>query len=200
MCRLLGLAGIATFLVCGFTPLPNALGRWMAVTGEIAPAGAIVVLGSSLRPDGTLDDSSFRRAIHGVVLRRNGLAPLLVLSGVTLGPRLSETTTRAALARALGIADDDLVTVTGVRTTREETQALSRVLRARHVHRLLLVTDALHMARARQLFVRAGFEVFAAPSDDVSTRVTGPRARLKLTRQMIEEVMARGYYRVAGYL
>jgi uncharacterized SAM-binding protein YcdF (DUF218 family) len=172
----------------------------MAVPENVAPGDAIVVLGSSVRPDGTLDEASLRRTIRGVVLARQGLAPLLALSGVTLGPGLSEDIIRSTLAKALGIGADSLLLVAGVRTTREEVHALSPVLRMRNVHRLLLVTDPFHMDRARRLFNGAGFEVLAAPSDEVSMHVTAPGDRWSLTRQILEESMARGYYRAARYL
>jgi uncharacterized SAM-binding protein YcdF (DUF218 family) len=187
-------------LASGFTPLPNALARRAAFPGNIRSADAIVVLGSSVRPDGTLDDASHRRTINGVVLFRRGLAPLLALSGVTLGPGLSEPAARAALARNLGVAAETLVVVGGIRTTREEIQALRPVLHMRGVRRVLLVTDLFHIKRAHQLFLHAGFEVISAPSDDISAHVTAPSERWKLTRRILEEWIALGYYRMAGYL
>jgi uncharacterized SAM-binding protein YcdF (DUF218 family) len=56
------------------------------------------------------------------------------------------------------------------------------------------------MARAERLFQRVGFEVYPAPADDFSNaeRLTG--GRLELTRRVLEEILARLYYRLAGYL
>jgi uncharacterized SAM-binding protein YcdF (DUF218 family) len=113
---------------------------------------------------------------------------------------LSEAATRASLARALGVSDAAFLMVGGVRTTREEVQALGPVFRTRNVRRVLLVTDAFHMQRARRLFSRAGVEAFPAPSDDVSVRASAPSDRWRLARQVMEEAVARGYYRAAGYL
>ena len=56
------------------------------------------------------------------------------------------------------------------------------------------------MIRARRLFERAGFDVFAAPADDVSTTARTPEERLQLARAICGEVLARLYYRIAGYL
>lgn len=198
--RVLGFAAVAVFIASAFTPVPNLLGHWLAVAPEIAPADAVVVLGSTVRADATLDDMSFRRAVHGVVLHRQDLAPLLVLSGQTRGGGLSEAVSRARLATALGVPPEALVTLDGVRTTREEARRIAQVLRERHLRRVLLVTNGLHMARARRLFAREGLEVLAAPSDDVSIGVTSPGARMKLMRQVAEELLARAYYWMAGYL
>jgi uncharacterized SAM-binding protein YcdF (DUF218 family) len=50
-------------------------------------------------------------------------------------------------------------------TTTENAADTARLLLPRGVRRILLVTSALHMRRARGLFERAGFEVVPAPTD-----------------------------------
>lgn len=62
------------------------------------------------------------------------------------------------------------------------------------------MTDSQHMARARPLFERAGFEVLPAPVDEISDTAEAPESRLKLMRRVAEELLARLYYRLAGYL
>jgi uncharacterized SAM-binding protein YcdF (DUF218 family) len=51
------------------------------------------------------------------------------------------------------------------RTTTENAADTARLLQARGIRKILLVTSALHMRRARGLFERAGFEVVPAPTD-----------------------------------
>src|SRR2546427_195102 len=70
----------------------------------------------------------------------------------------------------------------------------------RAVRRILLVTDSEHLPRAVALFERAGLEVLPAPADSVSPATEGPGARLELLRRLSQELMARLYYRLAGYL
>ena len=74
------------------------------------------------------------------------------------------------------------------------------LLRPRKIQKILLVTDSQHLRRAQQLFERVGFEVLAAPADDLSHATRSSEGRLQLTRRTVGEVIARLYYRLAGYL
>jgi len=197
---LLGLAVLAVFLTSAFTPLPNLLSRWLTTPPRLEPGEAIVVLGSSLRPDLELSGASSDRTRHGIALYRRGLAPLLMLTGPPRGGGPAEATVRAKLARELGIPAEVILTEAEARTTQEEAVRVGALLRPRGVRKILLVTNSLHMSRARGPFERAGFEVVAAPSDDLSNTSGAPEVRLQTMRQILEELIARLYYRVAGYL
>src|SRR2546428_529597 len=61
-------------------------------------------------------------------------------------------------------------------------------------------TASEHLPRARALLERAGWEALPAPADSVSPATEGPGARLELLRRLSQELMARLYYRLAGYL
>ena len=56
------------------------------------------------------------------------------------------------------------------------------------------------MPRAAALFRRAGFEVVEAPVQELSSTVSQPQERLELARALLRELVARAYYRAAGYL
>ncbi len=200
ICRLLGLAALAVFLTSAFTPLSNLLSRWLTTPPRLEPAEAIVVLGTRLLPGLELSGSSLLRTRYGIALYRRGLAPLLVFTGPARGEGPAEATVRVELARELGIPAEVILTEAGARTTREEAVRLGARLRPMGVRKILLVTNSLHMARARGLFERAGFEVLAAPPDDLSKTSGEPEDRLQLMRQILEELIAQLYYRVAGYL
>lgn len=184
-----------------FTPLPNLVSRWLGTAPRLEPSDAVVVLGNQLLPDGMLGANSVRRTVHGVGLYRRGFAPLLVLLGPSRpeGGR-TEAEVRAELARDLGVAAQGILTDGTARTTREEALHVRALLGPRGVRRILLVTESRHLARARGLFERAGFEVLPAPADGAFPRASEPEARLGLMRGVLEELLARLYYRVAGYL
>lgn len=200
LCPLLGGVGLALFLVSAFTPVPNLLSRSMGGPSALERAEAIVVLGGGVMPDGVLSPSSMRRALHGILLHRKGLAPLLVFFGPVRDGGPAEAEVRAELARALGVSPDAIITAAEPRTTREEALRGSVLLQAKGVQRILLVTDAVHMRRARTAFERAGFAVLAAPTHDISSGVFRPGERLALMRRVVEERLARLYYALAGYL
>ena len=199
--RLLGFAALLLFVALTFTPLPNLLARSLATGPGIAPADAIVVLsGGTPWPTGALDSVSLRRAVNGIVLYQSGLAPLLVFSGSHgEGPR-SETTLRADLARRCGVSGNAILTDSWASSTRDEGRRMQSLLRPHGVRRILLVTDAQHMARAKRLFEREGFEVLAAPANDLPDTARAPEARLLLVRRTLQEIAALIYYHVAGYL
>ncbi|MCI0483462.1 MAG: YdcF family protein [candidate division NC10 bacterium] len=192
--------GLALFLISAFTPLPNILGRSMSGPSALGPAEAIVVLGGGVMPDGVLSNSSMRRALHGILLHRKGLAPMLVFFGPMGDGGPAEADVRAELARELGVSPGVILTAADAWTTREEALRGGALLQAKGVRRILLVTDAYHMRRARALFEQAGFEVVAAPTYDISSRVVRPEDRLTLMRRIVEERLARLYYGLAGYL
>ncbi len=200
LCQLVGLAGILLLFLVAFTPLPNALRRWLRIPAQLAPAEAIVVLGGGVSPDGMLSASSLRRALQGIMLYRQGLAPLLVFLGPGSPEGPVEADTRAALAHQLGVAPAAILTETGARTTREEAIRVAALLRPRGIRRMLLVTDAHHLRRAQPLFAHVGFEVLAAPVEDLSNAATTPEGRLALMRLTLEELAAELYYWIAGYL
>jgi uncharacterized SAM-binding protein YcdF (DUF218 family) len=89
---------------------------------------------------------------------------------------------------------------TQARTTREEAVRLGELLRSKGVRRILLVTDSQHLPRAEALFERAGYEVSSAPADDFSSVAVEAEERLRLMRRIAQEILARLYYRLAGYL
>ncbi len=198
--RILGIATVACFLLVSFTPLPNALNRWTRSPAQLQPAAAIVVLGGGMEGDGVLTNSSLRRMIHGIVLFQRGLAPVLAFSGPASGRHgRQEAEIRAEMARLFGISPSSIVTETRARTTREEALSMAALLQPMGTYKILLVTSHAHMARSRALFENTGFTVQPAPVDDASD-VWKPEGRLRSMRQMMQEWLARAYYRLAGYL
>lgn len=185
-CRLVGFAGVVGFFISAFTPLPNLLGGWLSTPPRLGPAEAIVVLGGP---------ESQRRAVHGILLYRQGLAPLVVFSGSIL-----EVHAREALAHDLGLPPAVILTEATAHTTQQEAVRVGALLHARGIRRILLVTDALGMSRARGVFGRAGFDVLPAPATGPGDSPGPPHDQLAFTLSIAEELAAQLYYRLMGYL
>ena len=197
--RVLGTLVVVLFFITAFTPLPNQLDRAMGLKPDLGPAGAIVVLGSGIHPDGVLSERSLVHALHGIALWRRGLAPLLVFSGPGRGGGRSEAQTRLALASTLGLPSTAVVADSGGHTTRGEARSIHDLLGPRGVRRILLVTDTRHQARARRAFEAVGFEVRPAPPPDFLGGARSPQERLQLARRLFEVWLARAYYAMTGF-
>jgi uncharacterized SAM-binding protein YcdF (DUF218 family) len=196
----LGALTVAAFALLAYTPLIGAISQRLDAVPDPGPADAIVVLGAGSARDGVLSSSSLRRFVGGLLLYRRGLAPRLILMGPTYQGSPIEAETRAAIARELGIPASAIVVEGGGLTTRQEAELAAARVRALGGRRVLLVTGAQHMHRARRLFERAGLEVVPAPVIEVSPRAESPDGRLELARLVIQEGLARLYYLVIGQL
>jgi len=198
--RGIGGATVALFVALAFTPLSRCLhGVLVPAAAPPGPAAAIVVLGSGV-DNGVLSDASLRRALGGVVLFRQGLAPLLVMLGPGNRGKPSEADVRVRLAQDLGVPATALLADPRGRTTRDEARVSWEDLAPRGMRRILLVTGSAHMPRAAALFRRAGFEVVESPVEEMSPTDARPQGRLELARVLLRELLARAYHRVAGYL
>jgi uncharacterized SAM-binding protein YcdF (DUF218 family) len=161
-------------------------------------AEAIVVLGADAWEPCGPSVSAFRRTSEGVDLWRAGRAPLLVFTG---GPTeasrgLPVASAMGDLARALGVPADAVLEETRSRNTRENAVRAYELLMPRGVHRVLVVTDSIHMRRAEASFARAGFEVERAsvPQACVSS------SNLAMLRSALHEYLGWLYYSYSGYV
>jgi uncharacterized SAM-binding protein YcdF (DUF218 family) len=197
---LTGAAGLAFFFVIAFTPLAGAVSRRLETISDLRPADAIVVLGAGASRDGQLSNQSLRRLTGGLTLYRRGLAPRVIVMGPSYEGGPVEAEIRAGLARDLGIPAAALVVESRGVTTRHEAALAAARMRELGGRRILLVTGVQHMPRARLLFERAGMEVIPAPVVEISAAARGPERRLELARIVLQEAIARLYYRLAGEL
>ena len=160
--------------------------RGLAV--EAPTADAIVVLseGRTIAPGkaAVSEWGSADRFFGGVELFKAAKAPLLVFTG-GVSPwdpdAPLEGDILSVYAKEMGVPDSQIATTPRVMDTAEESQAVATLLRGRlsgptwrgGPPRVLLVTSAFHMARARLLFERAGMKVMPFPVDfKVSAGVT----------------------------
>ena len=148
--------------------------------GDAPEADAIVVFsGGRVIAPGRAAGSEWNdadRFYGGVELCNAGKSPLLVFTGgaVPWEPNAAlEGDVLAGYAKALGVPARQIATTPRVTDTAEEAQAVAALLHERYSGpserggppRVLLVTSAFHMARARLLFERAGLTVMQIPVD-----------------------------------
>jgi uncharacterized SAM-binding protein YcdF (DUF218 family) len=132
---------------------------------------AIVVLAGGVVPDNPwllqpeLDSASMYRSLCASRLYHQGKAcPVIVSGGKTdpsePGPPCSRVM-RDFLVE-LGVKASDVVVEDASRTTYENAVESRKLLEARGFHKIVLVTDAVHMVRAAGCFRRQGLEVMPA--------------------------------------
>lgn len=129
---------------------------------------AIVVLGGGRYKNppeykqDTVSIASLPRARYAALLQRKTKLPILVTGGVVYGKGESE-----GLLIKRVIADEYLGTVRWVeaesRTTQENAVFSQTILASERINTIVLVTHAIHMRRAIQVFEHAGFTVIPAP-------------------------------------
>jgi uncharacterized SAM-binding protein YcdF (DUF218 family) len=150
------------------------------LAADAPEADAIVVLseGRVVAPGkaAVSEWSDADRFFGGVELFKAGKAPLLAFTGgaAPWEPNAAlEGDLLAGYAKAMGVPDGQIVKTSRVTNTAEEASAVATLLRGRlsgptwrgGPPRVLLVTSAFHMPRARQLFERAGISVIPFPVD-----------------------------------
>ena len=143
-----------------------------APIASLPPADAIVVLGGSVNPPetpGAFVDlgSGADRVWQAARLYKAGKASLIVLSGGS-DPDYSVMTEAEAMQvflRDLGVPDSAMLLEIQSRNTQQNAENSARLLHARRLHRILLVTSALHMERALGQFERQDLEVIPAVTD-----------------------------------
>lgn len=130
---------------------------------DAAPADAIVVLGAAQyagRPSPVLR----ARLDHALALWRRGLAPQLVLTG---GRGEGDTTSEADVGRRYveraGVPDSAIVLEARGRSTRESLAGVGAMARERGIHRVILVSDPMHLLRAAVLAREDGLDPLTSP-------------------------------------
>ncbi|GAC1413205.1 MAG: YdcF family protein [Burkholderiaceae bacterium] len=157
----------ANLLVAPLETLTTPLTASAAESGE-----AIVILAA-----GRLDNApeygnadipdyvALARLRYGARLQHQTRLPVLVSGGnqAKTSPFKSKAEDMAHALR-----EDFLTPVTWVEehseTTADNAKLSAAMLKAANIHRILLVTDAMHMARAERAFRQNGLEVIAAPT------------------------------------
>jgi uncharacterized SAM-binding protein YcdF (DUF218 family) len=105
------------------------------------------------------------RLDHAVALYREGLAPLLVVTG---GKAAGDRTTEAAVARdfaiAQGVPAKSILMEDQGRTTLESLRTVGQMLRTRGARDVVFVSDRTHMLRVLRMARDQGLTSFGSPT------------------------------------
>jgi uncharacterized SAM-binding protein YcdF (DUF218 family) len=177
-------AGAILLLVCGLSPLGNALilpledrfaranlDAATAPTGFIVLGGAEIPLIAMARNAPSVNEAA-ERPIEIVILAQRFLNTKIAISGGDAGILYKsgpEAASTAALLAKMGVAEDRILTEEESRDTYENAAKLKAKLETLGLigpdKRWVLVTSAHHMPRAIGAFRKAGFAVEAWPVD-----------------------------------
>jgi len=141
----------------------------------------IVVLGCKLRPGGVAGGQLRRRMALGAELYAAGTAPYLLLVGG--GGPVTEAAVMRELATAAGVPDSALICETRSRNTSENAVHSARMLHEHGLRRIVLVSHAAHLFRARLLFRIAGVEI-------VGSAGVPPRSAIEAVAAAFYEALA----------
>jgi len=162
--------GFVADLLCKFVEYP-----WYRLDSNDAPtADAIVVLSGGGRPQAPGESNIYEwgdpdRYFAGISLFQKGKAPKLFFTGGTT-PYGKESVYEGSLykehAISLGVPFDAISTTNKVVNTVQEAIEIRRNLNQLNPSsKIILVTSAFHMKRAKKLFERQGFIVYPFPVD-----------------------------------
>lgn len=136
----------------------------------IPDADVIVVLGGATRGDthwSSLGDLTAQadRLVHATELYKAGKAPRVLVSGGAPRGARSEAEVMEQLLGVMGVPRRAVLRESESRDTRDNARFSAIILRGKGMKRILLVTSAFHMRRAKALFQAEGFDVIPAPTD-----------------------------------
>ncbi len=135
------------------------------------------MLGAPVLRDGSLRRITRERVEAGVELWREGLAPVVCMTGGG-PPGRREADAMAAYARDLGMPDDALRVENESLTTEENASMSAAILHPEGRRRVWIVSQPFHLRRAAWLFARAGFEPLTWRIDD-SLQDRDPRVAVR---------------------
>jgi uncharacterized SAM-binding protein YcdF (DUF218 family) len=146
-------------------------GRHPPWPGDAPRVDAVVVLGAGVRegaPDeggrAALDEVALVRLVAAFTLSRALDVPLIVSGGITWHQGETEADVSARMLDRLGLPASMVIREGKSTTTWENAREVARVVAARKIGRVALVTSAWHMPRAMLSFRRSGIDCIPAPT------------------------------------
>lgn len=171
----------------------------------------VVVLGGghvsdpTLPPTGQLDEASLVRLAEGIRIHRLLPRSRLLLSGGKLYDPVSNAQVMAEAATSLGVDPKNMVLEANSRDTQDQAVEIKRLVGDEP---LVLVTSAVHMPRAMELFHARGMRPIAAPTghtvrnrqEQSPTRHYPSAENLRKTRRAMHEYLGLAWIRVHNWV
>lgn len=130
---------------------------------EEHPADAIVVFGAA-EYVGHPSPVFRARLDHAYSLFERGLAPVIITTGgAGKDPHFSEGQVGRDYLESRGVPDANLIAETQGGDTEQSAKRVAVILRANDMHTCLLVSDAYHMFRAKQMMAAQGITIYISP-------------------------------------
>lgn len=166
---LLWLLGVAAYII------------WVGQRDDAVPADAIIVLGAAAydaKPSPVFEE----RIRHGIDLYKRGLAPTLIFTGGYggKGARFSESQVARRYALRQGVPDKAILIESLSRNTHENLRQASQVMQQHNLHKAIVVSDPLHMARALRISKDIGIQAVGSPTPTSRFRTFATRWRFLL--------------------
>lgn len=155
-----------------------------------AAADAIVVFGAAVWSGGQASPTLQRRTLHAVDLYKQGMAPLIVLSGGLGKNPPTEAEAMASLCRDAGVEDRALLLEDRSTSTVENVAFSAALLQTRGLSRVLVVSNGYHLPRIKLCFRYLGFETrgSAPPREKAATK------RSRILQAWLREIAALPWY------
>lgn len=190
----------------------------------VPTAEAIVVLGGATkpalppRPEVDLSEQG-DRIFYAAQLYKQQKAPLIIVSGGRIDwtrQGAPESADMANILSQIGVPASAIIQDPDSLNTYENAVNVRKILNARGIHQVLLVTSALHMPRSLSIFKHQGIAAIPAPTDflvsnnELQALSTSPQAtllnllpdsdRLEHFTRALKEYVGLFVYRLRGWL
>jgi uncharacterized SAM-binding protein YcdF (DUF218 family) len=157
------------------------------------PAEAIIVLGAA-QFDGRPSNVLTARLDHAATLYRQGLSPLIVVTGgKRTGDRFTEAEASANYLEHLGIPGDAIERETTSTNSYDELAAAARFLHERGITEVVLVSDPFHAYRISAIAHDVGLNAHVSPTP------TSPVHGVDNAEALVRETLAVSAGRIIGY-
>ena len=168
MGRFARVVGLLVFISLTYGCINVAQVWWVGRSDQARAVDAIVVLGVA-QYDGRPSPQLQARLDHALALWQKGLSPLVITTGGNQpGDRFTEAETSANYlmegSADVAVPTESIVQENTGSTTRESLIEVSKIMQARGLHSVLIVTDPYHSLRSRLIAQDLDLVAYVSPT------------------------------------